>query len=386
MKILMLCYEYPPIGGGGAKVVHGLTSELINQGHEVDLVTMGYKNLPKYEKINRLNIYRVRCLRLKANICTPPEMITYLFFALPLLLKLCKKNNYDINHTHFIYPDGFLAYVLNKLTGLPFIITAHGSDVPGYNPNRFKLLHRILYPFWKKIANNSVCVICPSKSLQDLVLKADKNLKTRLLTNGIDLNKFSPNKIKKKRLLVVSRMFERKGIQYFLSSLKGLKHGFEVNIVGDGPYMEHLRRLASELNLNVNFLGYLDNDSEALKQLYETSMIFVLASETENFPIVLLEAMTAGLSIVTTDDSGCAEVVGDSGLLVPSKDILAIRNAILQLIEDELLRSRLGQAARKRVEGKFSWESTTKKYISLYDEVISSSGSFIYSQHSFKRN
>ena len=90
----MLCYEYPPIGGGGAKVVHGLTSELVKQGHEVDLVTMGYKNLPKHEKINSLNIYRVQCLRLKSNICTPPEMMTYLISAIPLILKLCRKNNY----------------------------------------------------------------------------------------------------------------------------------------------------------------------------------------------------------------------------------------------------------------------------------------------------
>jgi glycosyltransferase involved in cell wall biosynthesis len=382
MKILMLCYEYPPIGGGGAKVVHGLTSELVKQGHEVDLVTMGYRNLPKHEKINNLNIYRARCLRLKSNICTPPEMITYLISAIPLILKLCRKNNYDINHTHFIYPDGILAYILKMLTGLPYIITAHGSDVPGYNPNRFKLLHRVLSPLWKIITYGSVNVICSSKSLQDLVLKADKNLKIKLLPNGINLNKFSPEKFKKKQILVVSRMFERKGIQYFLNALVGLNHGFEVNIVGDGPYIENLRRLVKELKLNVNFFGYIDNDSETLKTLYETSKIFVMASESENFPIVLLEAMAAGLSIITTDDSGCAEVVGDTALLVPSKDFLAIRNALLQLVENDVLCKRLGQAARKRVEEKFSWESTAKKYINLYNEITSPSGSFVYSDHS----
>jgi glycogen synthase len=111
MKILMLCYEYPPIGGGGAKVVAGLTSELVRQGHEVDLITMGFKNLQRNSKSKNLNIYYVSCFRLKSNVCTPVEMLTYLIMALPLILKLCRQNNYDINHTHFIYPDGILSYI-----------------------------------------------------------------------------------------------------------------------------------------------------------------------------------------------------------------------------------------------------------------------------------
>ncbi|OGU77191.1 MAG: hypothetical protein A2V93_12510 [Ignavibacteria bacterium RBG_16_34_14] len=376
----MLCYEYPPIGGGGAKVVQGLTSELVKQGHEVDLVTMGFKNLQSYKKVKSLNIYYVKCLRLKANICTPFEMITYLISALPLILKLCKKNNYDINHTHFVYPDGILAYIVNKLTHLPYILTAHGSDVPGYNPNRFVFLHRMILPLWKRIINNSLKVICPSESLQDLVLKVDKNIKTELLPNGINLTKFSSIKIKKQRILVVSRMFERKGTQYFLSALQGLKHGFEINIVGDGPYLENLKSQVIKLNLNVNFFGYIDNKSDTLKNLYESSMIFVFVSESENFPIVLLEAMAAGLAIITTDNTGCAEVVGDAALLVPSKDPSAIRNALLQLIENPVLCQELGQAARKRVEEKFSWEYAAKRHTNLYKEVIPSLKSFVYSE------
>ena len=376
----MLCYEYPPIGGGGAKVVHGLTSKLVKQGHDVDLVTMGFKNLQSYRKSKNLNIYYVRCLRLKTDICTPFEMLTYLIMALPLILKLCRQNNYDINHTHFIYPDGILAYIINKLTHLPYILTAHGSDVPGYNPNRFVLLHRLGFPLWKKIVNNSLKVICPSKSLQDLVLKVDRNIKTVLLPNGINLKKFSPQKVKKKQILVVSRMFERKGTQYFLSALKGLDHGFEINIVGDGPYLENLKKQVSDLNLMVNFFGYMDNKSETLKNLYESSMIFVFVSESENFPIVLLEAMTAGLAIITTNDTGCAEVVGDAALLVPSKDPAAIHNALLQLIENQDLCKNLGQAARKRVEEQFSWKSSAEGHINLYNQVMSSSKALAYSQ------
>lgn len=61
----MLCYEYPPIGGGGAKVVNGLTNELSKKGFKIDLITMGYKSLSAIEEKGNLNIYRVKCLRLK---------------------------------------------------------------------------------------------------------------------------------------------------------------------------------------------------------------------------------------------------------------------------------------------------------------------------------
>ena len=367
----MICYEYPPIGGGGSKVVNGLTRELVRQGHQVDLVTMHFKGLPVFEKKDGLNIYRIRCLRLKSNICTPAEMVTYIVSALPFLIKLTQKNKYDINHTHFIYPDGILAYILKKITGVPFIITAHGSDVPGYNPNRFKLLHKLIIPLWKRIVKNSLRVICSSKSLQELVLKIDRNAVIELIPNGINLKKFSQNEEKKKQILVVSRMFERKGVQYFLNAIQELDHGFKVNVVGDGPYLLSLMKQARELKLNVNFHGFIDNKSEALKNLYESSRIFVFTSEAENFPIVLLEAMSAGLAIITTDNSGCAEVVGDTALLVPPKNSTAIRDALLKLVEDPELCKKLGQAARLRVEQEFGLESTTKKHEALYKKVLS---------------
>ena len=374
MKILMLCYEYPPIGGGGAKVVHGLISELVKEGHQVDLVTMGFKNLQQFKRTKNFQIFFVRCLRLKADICTPFEMITYILSALPLVLKLCRQNKYDINHTHFIFPDGILAYLVKKLTGLQYVITAHGSDVPGYNPNRFTLLHRLIKPLWNKITNNSLKVICPSKSLRELVLKTDKNVDTVLLPNGIDLTKFSNAKNKRKQILVVSRMFERKGVQYFLDALPGFNHGFEINIVGDGPYLENLKKQAAELNLNVNFLGFMDNKSESLKNLYETSSIFVFTSESENFPIVLLEAMTAGLAIITTDDTGCAEVVGDAALLVPSKNSSSIKNALIQLVGDYNLCRSLGDAARKRAEEHFSWKIIANKHLQVYSQFTNLAG------------
>lgn len=364
----MLCYEYPPIGGGGAKVVDGLTCELINQGQQVDLVTMGFKDLPSFEHKGNLRLFRVKTIRLSSSICTWPEMIIYIFLAIPVIIKLCRQNDYAINHTHFIFPDGILAYLLKKIKKIPYIITAHGSDVPGYNPDRFKILHKILIPLWRLITSNAEQLIIPSENLNQLVKKISLNNRTTIIPNGINLNKFSPNRDKENKVLVVTRMFERKGVQYFIKALSSFNYNLKVNIVGEGPYLKTLKTLAADSKSKINFVGNLDNESQELREYYETSKIFVFTSEAENFPIVLLEAMIAGLAIITTNDTGCAEVVGDGGILVNSKDSLAIKEALLKLITDPDLCIRLGKKARKRAEDLFSWETVAKKHIHLYSQ------------------
>jgi L-malate glycosyltransferase len=331
---------------------------------------MGYKDLPAFEKTDKVNIYRVKCLRLNKNVCTYPEMLIYIILALPLVLKLCKKNDYMINHTHFIFPDGILAGLTKLLKGVPFVLTAHGSDVPGYNPDRFKLLHRLLLPLWKKITSSSEKLILPSKNLENMVKKINPNLKTEIIPNGIRLDKFSHTINKKKQILIVTRMFERKGVQYFLEALKGLKHNYDINIVGDGPYLNKLKDISRENNLNVDFLGYIDNNSEQLKLLYEESEIFVFTSESENFPVVLLEAMLSGMAIITTNDNGCAEVVGDAAIVVKSKDPDGIRESLIMLMNNNKLVEELSFATRKRVEDLFGWELIADKHVELYNNSL----------------
>lgn len=367
MRILMLSYEFPPIGGGGAKVVYGLSEELVRLGHEVDLVTMGFHGLLRHEQVKGVNVYRVPCVRIKKSVCSTPEMASYVFSAIPIALKLVRRNDYHINHTHFIFPDGLVSFIIKKLTGLPYIITAHGSDVPGYNPDRFKLGHRLLSPFWREVIQNSEQIICLSESLKSLVLKRGSDTEITVIPNGLDRNKFQPDGNKQRRILIVSRMFERKGVQYFLKALEGADLKHEVNIVGDGPYLRNLQQIAHSLKIKVRFWGWLENRSPELKELYETSSIFVFPSESENFPIVLLEAMSAGMAIITTKDTGCAEVVSDAALLVESRNPEAIRGALIKLINNADLCRDLGWKARRRLVGNFSLTAVAGQYADLYE-------------------
>ena len=127
-----------------------------------------------------------------------------------------------------------------------------------------------------------------------------------------------------------------------------------------------LKGIADNIKVTVKFLGYLDNQSKRLKELYETSRIFVFVSEMENFPNVLLEAMTAGMAIITTKGTGCAEVVKDTALLVEPRDPAAIREALIKLTKSPELCRKLGSNARKRIVDNFSWEIITQQYIEIY--------------------
>ena len=111
MRILTLSYEFPPLGGGGARVVDGLTRQFAKLGHEVDVVTMGFRGLPESEMADGVHIFRQSSGRRRADICHTREMIPYLLSALPRLRRLVAARNYDINHTHFIFPDGVLAWI-----------------------------------------------------------------------------------------------------------------------------------------------------------------------------------------------------------------------------------------------------------------------------------
>jgi glycosyltransferase involved in cell wall biosynthesis len=226
--------------------------------------------------------------------------------------------------------------------------------------------HQIVRPVWKAIVHGASRVICPSEVLEQLVqVQRPGPNKTVVIPNGLEVGPYTPRALSP-RVLMVTRMLERKGVQYVLNALAETPIPAEVNIVGDGPYLPELRRRADALRSPAKFWGWLDNRSPELRHIYESSGIFVLPSEAENFPIVLLEAMAAGLAIVTTADTGCAEVVGDAGLLVPVRDSRAIGRALKQLVEDPDLRQRLGAAARKRIEDNFTWRAVARRYVEEY--------------------
>jgi glycosyltransferase involved in cell wall biosynthesis len=134
--------------------------------------------------------------------------------------------------------------------------------VPGYNPDRFILLHKVLLPVWKSIVRSSGRIICLSRFLESLLKNKLPTANTTIIPNGFNIGRFAPDKQKVDRILISSRIFKRKGIQYFLKSVEGLSSDFEIHIAGDGPYLEKLKQQAARMSSVVHFHGYLENTSE----------------------------------------------------------------------------------------------------------------------------
>lgn len=365
--ILLLSYEFPPLGGGGGVVVKHLCETLHKKyGHTFDLVTMGYKGLPKEEQQGAIHVYRVPCLRAKKELCTTPEMLSYLIPAFLKAEQLMLTHKYDLAHVHFILPTGNLGLALKWLNRLPYIISTHGSDLPGYNPDRFNLLHVLLKPFWTLFIRNAKLVLTPSESLRSLLLRSWKGTpsKVKAIHWGIDI----PDTPKKKvnRILFAGRLFERKGAQYLIEAVKLLKlKDWDVTIVGDGPMRKQLEQQAKGYQ-NITFTGWLPR--EKLQKLYATSKIFVFPSTAESFGMVLAEAMAAEMAVITSNDSACPEVVGDTGILVPPQDAHRIADALRTLIAHPSEITRLGKRARKRVLSRFTWGQCATQYHELYQK------------------
>ena len=366
MNILCTTYEYPPIGGGGSNVAQPLAEELALRGHKIDIVTSGMSELPTHECTNKVNIHRVACVRRFPHYATTPELFTYLWPAYKKARELCSTRKYDINHTHFALPSGVVSYMLYKKTGLPYVTTIHGSDIPGYNPDRFRIAHIIFRPMWRRIIANSAKIVAASAYLKKLI-QSHIDVPVEVIRNGyaVDSDDLSMQKIN--RMLVVTRMFRRKGVQYFLDAIKGINHGWEIVIAGDGPYLPILKQQAERLDLNVKFVGFVKGD--VLADLYASSKIFVFPSIQENFPVVLLEAMNAGCAIVTTSAEGCGEVIGDAGLVTTPGHPDEIRRALESLINDESAIAELSTRARRRIQH-FSWPRIAKQYENEFQGLL----------------
>jgi glycosyltransferase involved in cell wall biosynthesis len=270
-----------------------------------------------------------------------------------------RENSFHVNHTHFALPSGVVSLALKRKTGLPYVLTLHGSDVPGYNPDRFKLAHLMAAPLWRRVVREAEMIISPSHYLKGL-FQEHIDLPVQVIPNGYHPSAERPQaRNKRNRILVVSRMFKRKGIQYLLRALQGWDCHWEICVVGDGPYLKTLLEAAHGLSANVTFTGYVQG--AALQDLYDSARIFVFPSLQENFPTVLMEAMDAGCAVITTSADGCAEVTNGAGIGVTPGSPVEIRDALQRLIANPTEIDRLSQLSRERIK-QLSWRSIAQRY------------------------
>ena len=366
MRVLVLCHELPPVGGGAATVSAALAEEYAAAGCGVTVATMAWDGLPRAEvTAGGVEVVRLACGRRRREAASLPEAVRWAGRALAWAGRRHRHAPFDVVHAHFVMPAGLAAALLGarRRPRLPFVLTAHGSDVPGYDPSRFPRVHRLVAPAWRRVCAAAASLVSPSRSLRRLLAAAGVRRPTLVIPNPVDADRFVPLP-KEARILLAGRLVERKGFDVLLEALRGVElPGWVVDVVGDGPQRDRLERLAAEVPVPVRFHGWVGQDDPRLPELFGRAGLFVFPTRWENLPIAPLEAMAAGCAVVASDVEGVVEAVGDAGRLVPVGDRAALAAAVRGLAADEAARRELGRRARRRVESRFARPAVAARYL-----------------------
>ena len=382
MNILAISHEYPPIGGGGSNACLFLLRGFVKRGHTATLVTAGFGGLPSEETTrDGVKIYRVSSKRANKEHCSFPEMFDFLRKAKLCANELCTKEKFDIALIFFGIPSGPIGVSLKRKYGIPFIIRFGGGDIPGFQ-ERFKSVYKILGPSIKKIWKKADARVANSDGLRRLAYDFYDKRSFEVIPNGVDGEMFKPDDMRVSgrvfKILFVSRLIERKGLQHVIPQLPALRDeleakgkGLRLTIVGDGPYRENLERIAKESGVYdiVDFVGQKDKDQ--IVPYYQDADVFILPSKKEGMPNVVLEAMACGLPIVMTPCQGSDELIGDNGFVCTTDKF---GEKLRMLAFDDATRRVMGLASGSRVRSSFTWDVTTEKYLKLMKDIISGKG------------
>jgi glycosyltransferase involved in cell wall biosynthesis len=387
MRILVLNYEYPPLGGGAGVATAALAQGLAERGVAVDVVTAGVAQDAERRTSARdaqpaseggLTLYRVRSRRVGVHQAGMFGAASYLVGALPLVRRLLRTHQYDAVHIFFSLPTGALLPLLN-VRGAPVVVSLRGSDVPGYDPHNVALqrVHRVLAPLTRWIWRRADRVVAVCESLGRLTAQTCPGLRYSVVPNGVDLTLFRPPLVPRRadgriRCLAVARLIERKGLGDLIRAFALLERGrFELEIVGDGPDERLLRALARDHGVarEILFSGSLDRPGVA--ERYREADLFTLPSTAEAFGNVFAEALASGLPIVGSAIGGIPDLVdhGRNGLLVPPNDPAALARAIGYLAGDPELRIEMSQRNRAKAEESLQWSNVTQRFLSIYQGV-----------------
>ena len=366
LRILMLNYEFPPLGGGAANATFYLLKEFSRHSNlEIHLVTSsvhkaGTKQFSPNIFIHFLDIGKKSNLHYQNS----RDLLVFSFKALMFSRKFIRQNQVDQVHAFFGIPCGFLAMFLGK----PYIVSLRGSDVPGYSA-RFALADRLVFSrlsriIWKKADQ----VVANSQGLKDLALRSSPKQDIVVIPNGVDAKSFETlqefMRNGKLNLLFVGRLIPRKGLNYLLEAMQGLK-SVGLTVVGGGPMRAEMEKAAS--GMDVHFTGPMPH--EDLKSFYSKHDVFVLPSLNEGMSNTVLEAMAAGLPLIVTDTGGTRELVKGNGFVVPGADQQAIRDSILKFINDPGLLKTMGGKSRNLALG-MSWDRIAGMYAQVFRQVL----------------
>ncbi len=411
MKIAFVVGKFP---GLSITFIINQIVGLIERGHEVDIfstiheedITTLHSAIERYNILERTTYLPLiprspfrqtikGFYRIGLNFLKAPRFYSKVFFSsfgyhyrVSSLLRNYseafhdRECRYDIIHCHFL-THGLDSLAIKKLTKneAKVIVTFHGYDVNVPDHIRCSpIVRNLVFQEVDLYTSNTTYTAMKAAKLG---CPSDK---IRILPVGLDLSKytFSPPEYQAGetiKLLSIGRLVEKKGLEFSIRAFAkvSLKNpNVEYQIVGDGPLRDRLERLSHELGVaeKVIFLGGKTQD--IVLRLYQKSHIFVLSSVTasngdmEGQALVLQEAQAIGLPVVSTLHNGIPDGVldGQSGFLVPERDIDSLAEKLTYLIEHPELWHQMGTAGRKFIEKKYDLNMLNDRLVELYRSCL----------------
>jgi glycosyltransferase involved in cell wall biosynthesis len=326
VRVLVLVHEFPPVGGGGGRVVEDVCRGLQKRGHESVVVTPHVKGLPRSEVRGGVQIIRIPAGRRFPYKATLFDMAAYIVVGFFHCLRLIRTWKPDVIHVHFAVPAGVIAWALSKVTRVPYVITAHLGDVPGGNPTKTDKWFKWIYPFTPMLWDDASGVTAVSEHTRRLA-NEHYSPKIRVIPNGVDLDELSPGDIVVRhppRIVFAGRLVEQKNPIFLVNILDQVRDlPWDCVLFGEGVLRKQVEKTISNMQLQdrVSLRGWVTPE-DVIQGFYESD-ILLMPSLWEGLPVVGVQALAMGLAVVASPVGGFLDLVdsGVNGFLVEGDDV-----------------------------------------------------------------
>lgn len=372
MKIVQTPVRFYPFIGGVENYVYYLSKELVNLGHSVKVVCANEPQGKAKENVDGVDVLRLNYFGKVANTNITPSF--------PFKLN---GEEFDILHTHVPTPwSADWSRIIANRKNKPLVVTYHndiiGNGIANYIANFYNKTAL------KKLLNSAdrIIITQPNYLNYSPYLPEYKD-KVDVIPNGVDVEKFKPVNIEKDKntlffLSLLDEFHGYKGLDYLLEALNIVKKSIpDVKLIvgGKGVLMGHYIKKAGAMGLsgNVEFHGFIPD--EKMAEYYSRASIFVLPSISslqEGFGIVALEALACETPVITTDIVGVSSDLKEknAGLAVTPKSRDELAEAIIQLLNDDELRTHMGVNGRDLVKASYTWKGIARMMEKVYYELV----------------
>lgn len=363
-SLVHIAAYYPPHLGGMERVAEEIAKQVAHDGYNITVLTsdIGAKNKP----IKRISLNpNVRYLWSFEFAHTP--------FIPTLLWNLWRTKKPAIFHIHLAQayaPE--MVWLASKLRGIPYVLHFHLDVEPS---GTFGFLY-ILWKRWiqTRVIKDAARVITLSPAQSQLIEERYHKLPSEVvfIGNGVSEAFLEIGKTKRTfhnplRLLFVGRFTIQKRPDRLIEALKFTKSDVILDMVGEGEDRSKSEELVAKLGLkNITFHGRLDG--EKLLDAYRNADVFVLPSDREGMPLVLLEAMATGLPIMGSDVLGITELIDGVGVVVKNPSPETFAKAIDNIASDPQKLTELSEASLKTADN-YSWTKLIKRLEEVYKEI-----------------